>query len=233
MNAYLVRLKPTQMKTAPFSHPLLDEYTKTYTLDEIINFCEALKNNLTEARQQLIFAFLPILKFEIGRYLYYWPLTRKFVDELVSLGIIVIIEAIDKFKEGKIDKDLMQYFLQTLYTRLEEELPVLQGIVVAPKRTNWRRFVEGKSLAIGESENLSSVDKAYYYIEEGFEHLERLEIIKFIENECEQKGVILKEEFWDLSDEEIAAKTGIPRRTIHWYRQELLQRYLELRGEKE
>ena len=114
---------------------------------------------------------------------------------------------------------------------IEEEIATLRGVAPAPVRTNQRRVEHGLEPIFGEAiEDVNSPrgQEAHYYIEAGFEEFDVLEAMDQLRGEFEQLDIIFDRKYWGMTDKELAELTGIPRRTVSWYRSELLRRYRKL-----
>jgi hypothetical protein len=146
------------------------------------------------ARNELIVGHLSMLRHTVGRYLYHWPLTRRFLDEMVSAGVYGMTYAVQNLvKEALKDKTVGLYILHHIYKHIESEICALRGIAPAPLRTNQRRVEQG-----------------------------------LCPSEYEQLDVIFDPENWGKTNVELSDLTGVPHRTVSWYRAELFRRYLEL-----
>jgi predicted mannosyl-3-phosphoglycerate phosphatase (HAD superfamily) len=66
------------------------------------------------------------------------------------------------------------------------------------------------------------------YTEAGFESIEAEEVINQLRTEFQKLDIMFNCENWDKSNRELSDLTGVPRRTVHWCRQELLRRYREM-----
>jgi len=231
----MVKLRLSQQTVRPFRHPLLDTAKGALTEDQINKLLSAMFEGDKDAKQQLILGHLSMLRHTIGRYLYHWPLTRRFCDEMVSAGLYALTSAVGRLKPDTLGtKILGQYLLNHICKHVEVEIARLRGIVPAPARTNQRRVQTGKEPIFGQVEmdiDRLDVQDGYYYIESRFEAFNVLEAIEQLKGEFEQLDIIFDPEYWDLSDTELAELIDIPRRTISWYRSELLRRYYELIGD--
>lgn len=235
MSNCMVKLRPSQQKARLFKHPLLDDAPPPLTEAQLaVLIPEAISNN-KEARDELIIGHLSMLRNTVSRYLYHWPLTRRFRDEMVSVGLYTLTRVVTDLTEDTLDGRLLgPYLLNHICKHIEIEIASLRGIAPAPMRTNQRRMQNGQPPIFGEviaDIQHSIMREGYYYIEEGFEELETLEIIDKLRVESHHYEVLLNEEYWGLTDWEVSQRTGIPRQTIHWYRTELLKRYQELVGD--
>jgi hypothetical protein len=188
-----------------------------------------------EARNELILAHLSMLSHTVGRYLYNWPLTRRFLDEMVSAGVLGMTQAVTGLTEEMLEeKTVGVVMLGYIRKHIEEEVARLRGIAPASVRTNQRRVAEGLEPIFGEAVSdytSQNVEDSHYYVEEGFEMFDVLEAVNQLKGEFSKIDAIFDKKYWGLSDDELAAITGVKRRMVCWYRAELLQRYREITGD--
>jgi len=231
----MVKLRPSQQTVRPFRHPLLDTAKGALTKDQVAKLLQAMLEGNKGAKQQLILGHLSMLRHTIGRYLYHWPLTRRFRDEMVSAGLYALTSAMGRLKSGTLgNKMLGQYLLNHICKHVEMEIARLRGIAPAPVRTNQRRAQRGMEPVFGWVEmdiDSLTVQDGYCYIESRFEEFNVLDAIEELKGEFAQLDIIFDPEYWDLNDTELAELVNIPRRTVSWYRSELLRRYYELIGD--
>jgi hypothetical protein len=194
----------------------------------------AIKGSI-EAQQELVLGHLSMLRHTVGRYLYHWPLTRRFQEEMVSAGLHAMTRAVNRLKEDTLEnQSLGRYLLNHICKRIEIEIARLRGICPAPTRTNQRRIKNGEGPIFGEIEadvHTPSFVEGYFYIEEGFEEYDIRDALDKIKEQSHKCELLLSEECWGLNDTEASKLTGIPRQTVQWYRSEMLKRYQELIGD--
>ena len=232
MSTCMVRLQPGQRRGAPVHHPLLKDLPKPLPKEQVEVLLARILEGDIEARNELILAHLPMLSHTVGRYLYNWPLTRRFLDEMVSAGVLGMTKAAaDITEEALAEKTVGVIILGYIRKYIEEEVARLRGIVPASVRTNQRRVAAGLEPIFGETVgDLTSqgVEDSHYYMEEGFEIFDVLEAVNQLKGEFSRIDAIFDKKYWGLSDDELAVITGVKRRMVCWYRSELLQRYREL-----
>jgi hypothetical protein len=231
----MVRLTPSQQRVQHFKHPLLDFAPPPLTELEIAELLARTFDGDGVARNELILGHLALLRHTVGRYLAHWPLTRRFLDEMVSSGLFGITRAMSKLTAEILrDREIGSYLANHIKKHIEEGVARLRGIAPASVRTNQRRVEMGLDPIFGEVvddvDNPALVD-GYCYIETGFEEFDVLEAIEQLRGEFEQLDIVFDRKNWGLNDGELSDLTGIPRRTVNWYRSELLRRYRELTGD--
>lgn len=234
MSKCMVRLTPSQRGVLRVRHPLLDTASLPLAKSEIDDLLAANFDGDKDAQDKLILGHLALLRHTIGRYLCHWPLTRRFLDDMVSAGLFGIIRAMSRLKPEAIqDKELGAYLANHIKKHIEEEVARLRGIAPASARTNQRRVEMGLDPIFGEvvdDVTASTLVDGYCYIETGFEEFDVLEAIEQLRGEFEQLDIIFDRENWGMNDSELSDLTGIPRRTVCWYRSELFRRYCVLTG---
>jgi DNA-directed RNA polymerase specialized sigma24 family protein len=230
----MVKLRPSQQTVRPFKHPLLDTAKDALTEEQIATLLPVAIAGNKEARGELLLGHLSMLRHTIGRYLYHWPSTRKFCDDMVSAGLFAMTRAISKLTENTLgDKPLGQYLLNNACAAIEDEIARLRGSCPAPPSTNRRRVQNGEEPIFGQVEtDLEDPDiqDGHSYMESGFDEIDVMDTLEKLRDESDKRALLLKEEYWGLSDLEVSERTGIPRRTVCRYRLELLERYRELTG---
>jgi hypothetical protein len=228
----MVRLTPSQLTSVSVIHPLL--YVTDGPLDEeqLSELVPLALEGDEYARNELVVGHLSMLSHTVGRYLYHWPLTRRFLDEMVSAGVFGMVHALQILNEESLEgKTIGTYLLQHIYKHIETEVCALRGIAPAPIRTNQRRVKEGLDPIFGDvvgDTASSKLTDGYSYIESGFEEIDVLEALNLLRDEFELLDLIFEPENWGKTNRELSDLTGVPRRTVHWYRTELLRRYQEL-----
>jgi len=82
--AHIVHLRKTQKGLSPVYHPLFKSKQPETSLVKLVD--DYLKDRTKENRDNVILKCLPLLRHTIGRFLFYWPITRSFVDDIVGEG---------------------------------------------------------------------------------------------------------------------------------------------------
>ena len=239
MSKCMVRLTPTQLRCSPVKHPLFDGIAGPLDEEQLSELVPLAIEGDDYARNELVVGHLSMLRHTVGRYLHHWPLTRRFLDEMVSSGVYGMAHALQILKEESLeDKTIGTYLLQHIYKHIEAEVNALRGIAPLSLRTNQRRVKRGLDPIFGDVvRDLACGDTpvAYSYIEPGFEEFEVFEALDKLRSEFVKMrddfahlDIIFDCENWGKSNREVSDITGVPRRTVHWYRTELLRRYKEL-----
>lgn len=136
----VIRLRPGQNQFKDFKHLLLDQSNDYKLTDE--QFEEA-------DRDSQVLSRMWVVRRTVGRYLYHWPVTEIWLDDMASVGLQVISGSEDLTNE----KRLMNQLRHHIETMLNDN----QSLVRASLMTNRRRLTAGKELEYAEIESLHNV----------------------------------------------------------------------------
>jgi hypothetical protein len=137
---HVVRLMPGQTQAQEFQHDLLD-FADDYKLTDD-QFKEATRDEQVLSRMWLVRRL-------IGRYLFHWPLTEVWLDDMVSVGLQTITE----FEKLSSTEKL----LNALQDRIEQSVNNLRSVVRGSFATNKRRSAANEDLEYVETESLHNV----------------------------------------------------------------------------
>ena len=142
----LVHLTSQQTKRRRFRHPLLDstEDIDAEVLAKQIEFYIATRSK--QAKDDLIMGNLILVKWVVGRYLYHWPETRPYDDDMVSEGFTAVTTIVSELDEVVPPHELRAMMVARIKWKIEEWLNNNRSIVRASLRTNWNRLSEGREL---------------------------------------------------------------------------------------
>lgn len=228
MSKHMVKLRPDQQKVRPFQHDLLDNASKPLKIIDLL-VARAVTGD-QEARDALIVGHLSMLRHTIGRYLYHWPVTRRFKNDMVSAGLLVMTRAVRNLQPRTlIGQTLGQYLLNNICAAVEDEVARLRGICPRGPSTNRRYVQQGHDPFYGEIESVALED-AQVYIEPRFEEFDVLDVVEKLKQEADICDRLLSRELWGLTDAEISDQIGVSESTVYRHRVKMLQRYLELTG---
>jgi len=137
---HVIRLLPNQLGSKEFDHPLLDK-ADSYKLTEE-QFKEA-----TRQEQQL--SLMWIVRRLVGRYIYNWPISEIWLDEMCSAALLGLCEIQDLTdKEGIMNK---------LQDTIEQSLNNHRSLIRASLSTNKRRSANNEDLEYVETTSLRNV----------------------------------------------------------------------------
>ncbi len=239
--AKMVHLTPAQRKRKKFSHPLTDEASAPLPEEEVLSliatyFANDKENKLhIEAGKELVVNYFRLLRSTVARYLYHWPITRRFLDEMVSSGTVSITRIVFNLKPEQLYGDTPLYTFtglieNTIRTDIENTINRLRGVVPAPRRTNCRREQENKKPVYGtvetdlasdivaDSKNCADTGLFIFETKDAIDAITRTELEKRI----------LAQDNWGLSNVELSRKIGTSPQYIGRLRKQLRYRYMKL-----
>lgn len=140
MEKHVIRLLPDQNRYKDFSHPLLDEAEK-YRLTE--------KQFKTATKKEQQLSFLWVVRQVVGRYLYHWPISKIWLDEMCSTGMEVICEIEDLTNDRAI--------MNKLQDAIDRTLNNARSLVRASLSTNKSRSANDEELEYVETVPLHNI----------------------------------------------------------------------------
>jgi hypothetical protein len=140
----IIRLGKKQKKCSKVDNPILKDCPKGLSDADIVALLHRMETETEsrEARDELVMGLIYIVKVVVGRFLYHWPVSRRFEDDMVSTGFQSVIETIDKVDEIGVD-DLRAAIWTRVQDDIEEMLNDGRSTFGACARTNRRRVEEG------------------------------------------------------------------------------------------
>lgn len=133
----IIRLTDGQKRQMKVEHPLLDgtipitnsRLAKAYVLGD---------------RDTIIKGFFFAIKIIVGRFLANWPETRRFTDDMISEGLLVITEAADAaLKVDPLPHNFQGIVWTQIRRAIEDMLNKNRSMFAAPNRTQWRLQEKG------------------------------------------------------------------------------------------
>jgi hypothetical protein len=239
----MVHLTPAQRRRKKFNHPLMDDAPSPLGAEQLnqllLDYFETdrTSESYLEIRQTLVINYFRLLGGAISRYLYYWPVSRRLLDEMVSTGVESIVRIITELKSERLQEGNWFKSLGGLidrYIRRDIEIAIndFRGIVPAPHRTNCRREQRGSTAIHGSIE--TSLTNEEVTNSQEYEDIDPiiLEVKDTLKNiaKTDFERQILMDENWGLSDGELATKLGKGRPYILKVRRRLRERYDKLNG---
>ena len=156
----MVHLTAAQKRRKHFQHPLIDNVppllTTEYLNQLLTTYFSTTKNsdNHTKVKQELIVNYFRLLASVIARYLYHWPVSRRFLDEMVSTGAETITRIVTELDSDRLTKG--DWFMSLggliegwLRFDIEDTINKLRGIAPAPRSTNQDKERAGESPIYG------------------------------------------------------------------------------------
>jgi len=136
----VIRLLPSQIQSKEFGHPLLDK-ADTYKLTE--------GQFKVATRQEQQLSLIWVVRRVVGRYLYHWPTSEIWLDEMCSAALVGLCEIKDLTdKKGTVNK---------LQDVIEQTLNNHRALIRASLSTNKNRSANNKDLEYIETTSLHNV----------------------------------------------------------------------------
>ena len=233
----MVHLTPAQRRRKKFRHPLIDK-APPHLPPERLNILladyfkfDTENTRRIEITEILIVNYFRLLSGIVARYLYHWPLTRRFLDEMVSVGAEAIIKVIEGLTPKKLkERDLVNWIDGAIRFSIETTINDLRGIVPAPRTTNFNRERVGRQPIYGNVEtNLTSdrVQDLRAYEDMGLLIFEVEDALGVIAQTKLEKQILAKKN-WGLSHIELGEKLSTSPRHVNRIRNYLRNRYNKL-----
>lgn len=143
----IIRLSKSQTQWTAVNDPLFEsKIVRTDEENESLVKAYAITKS-TELREELILCNLHLVEHTVGRYLANWPETRRWKDDMVSVGVETLIRRVDA-----IDKDTKAEYFRAkavlhIKSYIEMHLNDSRTSVYASLATNYRRVRQGRPLA--------------------------------------------------------------------------------------
>lgn len=238
----MVHLTPGQRKRRKFNHLLTGNAARPMTEKRLntllsIYFDTSKEDKLrTAVGKELMTNYLRLLGSTVGRYLYHWPVSRRFLDEMISVGTEAIVKIITKLKPEQLEKEnnsniVLGHLIENAIRHdIETVINNLRGIAPASERTNRNREticekpIYGLIEASLTSENIK--DSQEYNDIDSFLFEVRDSIEKIAQTKLEKQ--VLAQENWGLSNAELSKKLGKSVQWILEIRNRLRERYQKL-----
>lgn len=237
----VVHLTSAQRRRKRFKHPLLDDAPRplsTECLDQLLSeYFETAKVRIRriEIGQELVVNYFCLLGGVVARYLYHWPVSRRFLNEMVSTGAETITRIIadlsaEKLHEGDWFMSLGGLIESWIRFDIEDTINKFRGVAPASRGTNKNQERGGLKPIYGTVEtDLASetVKNSQGYEDMGCLTFEIQDTLRAVAKTDVERQV-LSAENWGLSNAELAEKLGRSERGILGIRARLHERYAKL-----
>jgi hypothetical protein len=237
----VVHLTSAQRRRKNFKHLLLDSMPPLLTaecFDQLVSgYFETSKNDSRhiEIGRELVTSYFRLLRSVVARFLYHWPVSRRFLDEMVSTGAEVITEVIATLKPEQLQgedrfKSLGGLIESSIRYSIEDTINDLRGVAPATRRTNHSREREGRPPVYGTIEtNLmgEEVKDSQVYTDFNSLAFEIRDALKEIAK-TDIEAQLLMPENWRLSNTEMAEKLGVSYPWLTEVKRTLRERYDKL-----
>lgn len=187
-----------------------------------------------KAREQMILQNIGLVHAIVDRYIIFIPPLRNHRDDMLSLGTLGLIEAVNKMVEDGPKEDpkptgLMSLCIQRSVGTITESLDGLR----VPNRTRRRKIENGERVPRRQEVLLDfeGVKNNEVFVDDPRKLRDLRETLEACaENEVEHEILRLREA--GLVDREIADQLGLSLTTIYVMRRVMYSRFLELTGWK-
>lgn len=139
----VIHLTSKQKTRMPFNHPLLDN-AKDLEETEIPALLFRHFKGDSQATQSLVLGNLGLVRAIVGRFLYHWPDSRRFEDDMVSEGFTALIQVLEDLTLRK-QHHLRPMMVMRIKLNIEVMLNDLRSHAAASLRTNFKRLKAGKA----------------------------------------------------------------------------------------
>lgn len=225
---HLIRLLPSQQRVKKLKHPAFKDVV-SFSFKELEVITQERLNG--RPSKPLILALRSTARYLVGRYLWHYPATCRFLDEMVSEALLAITMMVNSLERDMlIDSNIQKIASKRIRYRIEDMLNNLQGFA-SPSMTRQKQIIREGQLPIylyGEREP-QHADKETRDAEEA--KFDLLDAVFALREECATAHMILDSANWGLPDAELAEKMSCSHSYVCRCRCKLLSQYLELIGE--
>lgn len=152
----IVHLRKDQNDTVWVTSPIFEH---VQVISDVQN-AELLKQYCSspsqEMRDTIFFSNLHLVRHTVGRYLAHWPETKRFEEDMISVGVETLLQTIDKAKPSNFDI-FRPYAVMWIKGSIEDYLNRNQSTVAASRSTNFRRVRAGEPIASKNDAPLTSI----------------------------------------------------------------------------
>jgi hypothetical protein len=224
----LISLSAAQRKVLHFKHPVFENCV-SYSLEELTEMVEDRIMNDAPI-ETLIIALRSMSRYLIGRYLWYWPACRDYVDEMVGEAMLANTIMVSKLSRETLDgRDILKLSSRKVRTRIEAMLNQLQSMSAPSLRWQYKlKISEGAPIYCQAVREPQEEDKVNQENEQN--RHDALEAIARLRAECDIAVAVLDPENWGLTDKELGKYLKVPMWHIRQCRDDLYAQYLTLTG---
>jgi len=234
---YFIHLKHYHAACVHFNHPLLDGCIK-FTEDELNKLAEYVLTGGDP--DELILALRYRLSILVGRYLANWPVSRPFVDDMVSEGFTSITKLCRNIPEDLFAEQSLPFIMQSVCTRdIERMLNAMRALSAPSSDTQFRRIKKNEDpvylMSAGQLASDEEAEEMADYTEDqqprtasDISIRDIFDAVCKIETSDELDEFLLDEENWGRQNVELAAEVGLTPAAIRYRREKLYTKFLEL-----
>lgn len=245
----MVHLTSVQKRRKKFQHSLIDnvpEVMSAEMLEETLStYFDAAEGSklYIETGKKLMGNYFRLLRSVVARYLYYWPVSRRLLDEMISTGSEAIVKTIIKLKSERLDqknnfKSVNHLMDNAIRHSIETIINDFRGVVPASERTNRDREARNQKPIYGTVDcGLAELNDNTKFINQSQDVSDCTNIDPFILElkdaieeiaQTDLEKQVLTSENWGLSNPEIGEKIGKSARWVLEVRNRLRERYIKL-----
>ncbi|MHC4121286.1 MAG: hypothetical protein ACYSWO_27745 [Planctomycetota bacterium] len=219
----IISLRPSNIYVLAFNHPLLKDAKPTN--EKRIDRLAAAARKDPEQRPEFVRSLLSCLGNLVGRYLFYFPVARRFQDDMVSEGFAAICDlSLDIPPECGILKVASRRIQDRINTFLNDN----RGVTAPSLRQQKYLKADGKDV-IYRGAVMADFPEEIHPSEAGDEwKRDVLDAISRIETKDELDASLLKRENWGRGYQDLADEFGVGVATIYRRKAALYNQYVEL-----
>lgn len=220
---YIVSLRPSHTAMKAFRHPLLVNVV-SYTDVEMDKLVDELKGE-PQIRTTMICALRCCLKNTVGRYLFHWPVSRPFVDDMVSEGFTALCEI-------PLDKLSKHGILKVANRRIQDKLNLFLNrnqSLASPSLRKQKYLQKDGEEPIYRSQTMVGYKEAIHPLESGDEwKRDTLDALSKIKPRDNIDAAILEQANWGRRYQELADELNVGVGTICRRKKALHKQFLKL-----
>ena len=155
-NTGIIHLTSRQKNLLPFAHPVLGDRSAELTEEEVGPLVNRHLAGDKSATDVLVMGNLVLVKWLVGRYLYHWPESWRFEEDMCSEGITAVVQGIGEI-DGPVGGGAIRAVLVVKIKKaIEEYLNDFRSPVYASLSTNYRRIRDGREPEYNYTESLGA-----------------------------------------------------------------------------
>lgn len=219
---HIIHLRESQKCAAKYNPDFPVPFPEDRLEEEVVNglFEKHIEGD-KEATEKLVIELSPIACYMVCRYLYYYPQTRSFDDDMFSEGLFAIYETLSNMESVDEIEGVRPKIVVLAKLKIETLLNDLRFPIQASLRTNHRRIAEGKDPEyvsampyVDAKGGKLSYDDGPMYVDlmDELEHLAEIdgeELVDLVFLAMESEQGILEEELTERERELIASLSKI------------------------
>jgi hypothetical protein len=220
---HIVSLRPYHGIPKVFQHPLLDGVV-TYTDYELDKLVDESKDD-PDFRSIMLDALRGCLKNTVGRYLYHWPITRSFTDDMVSEGFTALCEI-------PLDKLSKHGILEVAARRIQDKINLFLNknqSLASPCLRKQKYLQKDGEDPIYMSQSMDYYCEAVQPLESGDEwKRDMLDTVNKIKLRDQIDTAIMSPLNWGRKHQELADELNIDVSTVSRRKKRLYKQFLQL-----